>query len=675
MSFLARFSSQSKGLVPTSKWPARAVLAAIALAAYANSFGLGLAQDATVLAKDVRLTISADNLKLILGKNYWWPSTGDGLYRPLTTLSFAFNHWFLGNGSNPAAYHVTNFLLHAMNVWLLYELALLLFRRAGPAFFAAALWAVHPIGTESVTSVAGRADLLAGMSVLGGLVLYIRGQGRWAPLALLAIATAGVFAKENAAVLIGLMVLWDVSFGDGVAAIRKRWQYYGAAAASLVILALVRHVVLDNLPPVHPPYVDNPLITTDFWTAHWTAIRVIGLELGLVLFPIELSADHPQFPLAKWSDAAPWLSLLAMVAILATVVLRRRKDPLMFWAAGFFGITMLPTSNLLVYIGAAMAERFLYLPSLAFAVAVTALLYRLKNERFAQIALAALLIAYTVRTIARNPVWNDNLSLASADAPESPNSFRLHDMLAQALYAQDPRGNMDRVIAEQETSWNSIADLPPARSSNLPPTLLGQYYADKAELAAPPERQDWYEKSLAMLLKAREISLANEELYDGLQRARGKLTIRASNPQLYMSLGNTYLNLGDYTHAAEAMRFGQGINPRTLEIYDGLNLAYSAMGNLPMAVVNMEEKALVDNFQPATMNALRELYMKMPDGQCAFVQRGAGWAFNMAGCPRVKGDVCAAFAELARAYRDSRSPENVEQVQTAAAQRYGCPAQ
>jgi hypothetical protein len=124
----------------------------------------------------------------------------------------------------------------------------------------------------------------------------------------------------------------------------------------------------------------------------------------------------------------------------------------------------------------------------------------------------------------------------------------------------------------------------------------------------------------------------------------------------------------------EALRFAKGIKPQTTEVYDGLVLAYSTLGDFPMAVTSMEEKALVDNFQPATMGALRELYSKIPDGQCAFLQRGTNWEFNMAGCPRVKGDVCTAFAELAQAYRDAHSPDNAAQVQTAATQRYGCPA-
>jgi hypothetical protein len=49
--------------------------------AYADSFGLGMALDANVIvAQDARLrAVTADNLKLILTKNYWWPLGGDGL--------------------------------------------------------------------------------------------------------------------------------------------------------------------------------------------------------------------------------------------------------------------------------------------------------------------------------------------------------------------------------------------------------------------------------------------------------------------------------------------------------------------------------------------------------------------------------------------------------------------
>ena len=672
---MARARTSPKAVVPVSKWLVMAALLAIALVAYANSFGLGLAQDSkAILAQDARIRdLSPANLKLIFEKNYWWPKTGDGLYRPVTTVSFLFNYAVLGNGPNPTGYHIANFLLHAINICLVYELALLLFRRAGPAFFAAALWAVHPIGTESVTSIVGRADLLATMAVLGGLLLYARSRQSWTPAALFVIAIAGVFAKENAAVLLGMMLLWDLSFGDGRPRLLQRWPEYTAVAASLIILWAVRHADLGGLPIAQPVYVDNPTLGADLLMAKWTAIKVTGLDLWVLLVPLSLSSDRSfdQIPLSGLSDPWAWIALLVVAAVLAVAVRQYRRDHLMFWLAGFLGIALLPTSNLVVPIGALMAERFLYLPSVAVAIAIAALAYRLKNQRQAQIVLAVILVLYAGRTIARNPAWNDDLTLASTDIPTTPRSFRLHDMLAKALFDQDARRNIDRILQEQEKSWEILSPLPPARSSEFPPAFLGIYYATKADLAGPSQSRQWYEKSRAVLLKAREISQANEKAYDALQVAHGThLTTRTGFQQLYFNLANADLNLGNFPESVEALRYGRNLNPAAPEAYDGLSVAYSAMGNPAQAVVALLEKAQVDGSQPATIGAIRDVYLKIPDGACAFVQQGAAVQLNMA-CPRVQADLCLAWADLAQAYAEARQPDQSRDARVTA-QRLGC---
>lgn len=99
---------------------------------------------------------------------YWWPYGESGLYRPFTTLTCLFNYAILGNVDRPGGYHWINLFLHAGNVLLLYLLARRLIREYGPSVFLAALWAVHPVLTESVTNIVGRADLLAGLALLGG---------------------------------------------------------------------------------------------------------------------------------------------------------------------------------------------------------------------------------------------------------------------------------------------------------------------------------------------------------------------------------------------------------------------------------------------------------------------------------------------------------------------------
>jgi hypothetical protein len=89
----------------------------------------------------------------------------------------------------------------------------------------------------------------------------------------------------------------------------------------------------------------------------------------------------------------------------------------------------------------------------------------------------------------------------------------------------------------------------------------------------------------------------------------------------------------------------------------------------------MEEKGLTDNFQMPTMRSIRELYQEMPDRECAFIQRGAGWQWNVEGCPQMKTDLCSAYANLAQAYRDARVPEGVQWAHTDGRDRYGCSIQ
>ncbi|MGB7761438.1 MAG: glycosyltransferase family 39 protein, partial [Bryobacteraceae bacterium] len=225
---------------PHPRWLAPAGLFALTLLAYANSLGLGLAGDSQfLLTQDPRLqSLTAQNLWLILSKSYWWPVAGDLIYRPVTTASLLLNHALAGAAGGGAFwYHLVNLLLHACNVWLLWKLASRLLSRHA-AWWAAALWAVHPIATEAVDNVVGRADLLAAMAVLAGLLIYGRataesGTARW--VALFAVAAAGVFSKENAVVLIGLMLLSDLVFGTpGGIRGRRRLAAYLAAAGSIV---------------------------------------------------------------------------------------------------------------------------------------------------------------------------------------------------------------------------------------------------------------------------------------------------------------------------------------------------------------------------------------------------------------------------------------------------------
>jgi tetratricopeptide (TPR) repeat protein len=170
----------------TKLWPAAGFLTHVAVAyglgvivlfTYCNTlYNTGFALDNKfIILEDPRLReASHNNLHLIFTQDYWWPKAVSGLYRPLTTLSYLFNYSTLGNGVHAAGYHWVNLVLHWGNTVLVYFAVLVLLERVWPAFFVAALFGTHPVATESVANIVGRADLFTTMWVLIGFLCYAK---------------------------------------------------------------------------------------------------------------------------------------------------------------------------------------------------------------------------------------------------------------------------------------------------------------------------------------------------------------------------------------------------------------------------------------------------------------------------------------------------------------------
>ena len=667
-------------------WMLYAILCGIALVAYANSFGLGLPLDAQsrVLQEPRIQSVTADNVKLILTKHYWWPRPVDRLYRPVTLISFLFNYAVLGNGADPAGYHVVNLLLHMLNVCLLFELAMLVLRRREVALFAAALWAVLPVHTEAVVNIVGRSDELGAAAVFGGLLIYIRSldlagtrKHLWLA-ALFVVAILGFFSKENAVVLVGLMVLWDVAFGwERKPGLQPRQTAYLLMLAALLILAAARWKVFEGEPWPDMTLLDNPMRAAGWLPGRLTAIEVIGRYLWLLVWPATLSFDYAynQVPVASLGDFRVWLSLLVVVAILAVAILRYRKDRTIFWAVGFFGIALLPTSNLF-FAGGIMGLRFLYLPAAGFAVAAAALAFRLERPQVARAILAVVIVAMAARTLARNPAWRDNLTLGTADVVSAPNSFRTHEVLALALYEADPKQNLDAAIREYEATYRIVKDLPPAERCPDCLTDLGTFYYAKAIAVggeAAPEGRAWFEKAVGMLEDASASASAHDRAFDDAQVAHGLPLLVTSRTKPYLYLARAYTHVGRLDDALRAYLETQHQDPELREVYDGMATILATQGKLEQAAIVIGEKSYALGMNTATEASLRNLYGHIPGGECALRQANGRTELN-ADCPRVRADLCVAWTELEAAYRASRRLGKADALRAAAIGRYGCPA-
>ena len=94
-----------------------------------------------------------------------------GNWDPLTWISHLAD-WQL-YGPNAGGHHLTNVLLHAATVLVLFVVLRQMTGRPWPSALAAALWAIHPLRVESVAWVTERKDVLSGLLFVLTLWAYV----------------------------------------------------------------------------------------------------------------------------------------------------------------------------------------------------------------------------------------------------------------------------------------------------------------------------------------------------------------------------------------------------------------------------------------------------------------------------------------------------------------------
>jgi hypothetical protein len=110
-----------------------------------------------------------------------------------------------------------------------------------------------------------------------------------------------------------------------------------------------------------------------------------------------------------------------------------------------------------------------------------------------------------------------------------------------------------------------------------------------------------------------------------------------------------------------------GLDPRRIESYNGMALAYLGLGRSQDAAVEMEERGLMEGFGLATLSGLAELYQKVPEGSCAV----EGGQLNPH-CPVLMHDLCRATADLMAAHREARMYSEARRLAGSAACQYNC---
>ena len=608
---------------PSVWWPHAwkiALLWALVLAAYSNSFDAGFVYDnESAILQDARVhEASLQNIQRILTESYWVGQPNTDLYRPLTTLSYLLNYAVLGNGTNPAGYHWVNLVLHGINVSVVYALGILIFGGPAPALALAAVWGLHPLLTEGVTNIVGRADLLAAFGILMGLLCHARAtaEAGWRKagwlMALTLAQTIGLFSKENAVVLPALMLssdlIWDERF-----VWRRRILSYAMLALPFAAFFLLRSQLNMHL---EVPFHKNPLFGADFWTARMTAFKVIGRFLWLYIWPARLSADYSynSIPLFRWSLEdlqAPIALALCVAGIVLALRLRRENKPVCFFVLFFF-IALAPTSNLFILIGSVMSERFMYLPAIGLTGCAVGIIWPLicarpLLRRSLWAVTGILCLALGARTYARNFDWHDEATLWKSVTDVNPDDSLARVNLGNALL--EIPGRMPDAISEYQRAVRIYPNYAEAHN-NLGALLLqsGRTTEAVAEYQAAVRLDPDYPDAHSNLGGA--LSRIPGRLPEAVAELETAVRLDPENARRRAALGSILLQMPSrLPQAIGELEAAVKIDPDDAGSHYQLGIALSRMpGKIPEAIQEIEAAARIkpDTRLQELLNRLRK---------------------------------------------------------------------
>lgn len=403
------------------------LLAAIALSflIYGNSIRGNFVFDDMVVVQERPDLKNLGNFFSLFVSPYHPINPQSSLFRPLTTASYMLNYAVLGN--SPAGFHVVNIILHGLCSFLAFMLVLKLSGSRRLAYFSVILFLTHPLHTEAVASIVGRAELLAFFWGMLAILLFIKNR----PFLSVGFFFLAILSKEVAFGLLPVMFLIDWFWrGVNFKLVVKKIVWYLIPTGAYLLLryfALGTNIFSNTI----TNYAENPLKFLPWPERIATAFKVLALYLYKLIWPVKLSADYSYnaIGLVKNIFVSPMALLgLAVLALLIFISFypRTRKSIVGLAAALFLG-PFLIFGNILIPVGTIMAERLMYLSSLGFMVFLALILVRLGERSVFLKKLSVFLVViisllFSARTIARNEDWLTNWSIFSASAKTSPES-------------------------------------------------------------------------------------------------------------------------------------------------------------------------------------------------------------------------------------------------------------
>ena len=303
-----------------------------------------------------------------------------GMWHPLTWLSFMIEIEFFG--CRPEVMHTTNLVLHLVNLLLVLLIGVRLFGATVRAVIPAALFAIHPLGVESVAWVSERKGLLCASFFLTSILLYlqyVQGRKRIWYMLLLGTSACGFMSKTVMVTFPCVLLLLDVwplrrlrlSFerhdvhytpGSVSNAIVEKLPIFLMAVALTIMTFYAEHSAgaLRTLQQV--PVLDR-LSSFALSYSHY---------LIKAICPLDLCVVYPRPTVFFLGETIARGTCIAGLVILAALF--RRTRPLLLFGLSWYSLVLFPMSGLAAVGPHLIADRYGYLALIGIFMAFTSLI-------------------------------------------------------------------------------------------------------------------------------------------------------------------------------------------------------------------------------------------------------------------------------------------------------------
>jgi len=426
------------------------ILVLFAIGLNANTlFNEYAVDDFVVLTENKLVEKGINGIPEILNHDFFYGVEGTdenglsgGRYRPFALVIFALEHQFFGE--NPFVSHLINVLLFALLIVLLFKLLqTYIFREQHKylAFVTCLIFVVHPIHTEVIANVKSRDELIAFILLVITSVMLIKHTEKRSVVLLLSglfFFFIAMLTRESAVVFIVVLPLFLYFFLDQSI---KRSIFISLPLVAIFIgYMIIRYSVVGFKTYSVMNVLDAPFLYATTTQAFATKVFILVKYIGLLIFPHPLSCDYSynQIPYIEVYAAQFIISLLVLLGLTIYALYFLKNKSLFSFCILYFFLTISLFANFVVDIGAPLAERLLFQPSLAFCIVVAAFYFKIekKYSMLSNVTLAIILLLFSVKTIMRNAEWKNDMTLYTADVISAPNSARTNMYLAGGYIAK-----------------------------------------------------------------------------------------------------------------------------------------------------------------------------------------------------------------------------------------------